>query len=200
MKWIKFFLMFALPFATMVNGNESESQIQEYENANTKRICGISDNLNSRNIQILLHDGTLWHCFYEWMHERQSVITKWYNGQVFHFVGMSHKFSGAYYAYGYGHGSGFNAMLHAYLDPQCYNLLPYITEKTDGGLVSLSDGSVWEETYQVYSGMQFWNPGERVFVNYYSDQCYRLFNVDQFEGLFYESRFASAKLIRLNDQ
>lgn len=200
MKWIYFFsILCALSFGNIINSNESESQLQEYANTHKKRICGITDNLNSMNLQILLHDGTLWDCYYESMSDRLCVIKKWRCGQVFHFIGISREFNEAYTTFSIGTGAASVAILHAYLDPQCYNLLPYIIEKTDDSLVILSDGSVWEESYTFFSDMQFWEPGQRVFVSHSKENSYNLFNIDQHEGLFYESRFISAKLIRLND-
>lgn len=195
MKFIKLCSVLLLGVTSFVfAGNDKDLSIREYQARTERKISNIGYNPSNETITILLNDGTQWTCYYRFLSDRQKVLEKWQIGQkawIFPSQGDSNL---SFRLWSYSNAASSSVDLYALLDPNTSQLLPTIIGKTEEGHVILSDGSQWKDNSWVVPVASYWNVGERVVIaNHTNSFC--LMNIDQGEGLFFDTGYMWATLI-----
>lgn len=188
---MKFFFSLFVLFSSFLCAEESEdvtSLIERYAKFSERKIAGIQDDLPSRVIYISLSDGTRWEGHYESYADRQNVL-HWKIGSSVSFLSRS-------FASKEGYGlSSFKpyANLTVFLDLNTADVLPKVTNISNG-LVTLSDGSSWQESSYFYYASNYWKIGDRILVSCVSSPI--LLNVDQSrDGLILDTHFMYGNIV-----
>lgn len=170
---MKYLLSILFVFTTTLYAIDTEQIFDLYGKHNRRQIIDFKEDPKRRFVTISLSDGTVWNCFYESLGHRQQALMKLETGLSVFIFPHPEQICNITIS---GKGYGGVVYLFGLIEPLTRGALPTITGILDGK-ISLSDGSIWQETAYIYYSSTLWKIGDHIVVQTVSDSAY-LINLD----------------------